>query len=184
MEMGGHSDSSPLCTSYPHPCHVSDPSHTVGGSGSQPFLYSGNPHPRNVLSQRPSLHPSFVLFSQDRPRAGASSGIVGPTVCSLWLLILWNPLGPSDTASAILPWLRLAPLHPAKQRRVTLAFPWVCSALQSPGSHPHGAHVFRPKVAMPRAGAPFCSPPRAEPRSVPLNSLTDSGPKLKAAAQV
>lgn len=36
-----------------------------------------------------------------------------------------------------------------------------------PTSHPNGAHVVRPKVAMPRASAPFCSPPRAEPRLCP-----------------
>lgn len=57
-----------------------------------------------------------------------------------------EPVEPSRdraTATAILLWLRLAPLHPAKQRRVTLASPWACkrppTSLLPPSRRPHGS---------------------------------------------
>lgn len=70
-----------------------------GVLGHSPLFRQPNPpppRPHNILSQRPR-QPSFFIFSTEACIAhepGASSGIAGQTVCSLWLQILWNPLGP------------------------------------------------------------------------------------------
>lgn len=142
----------------------------------------GEESPVQPRGSPPDLREPWVSRdASPRPRA-----LTWPAVCSLLLLLLGSLLGPEVTATAILPWFRLAPLHPAKQRRVTPASPWFCSALPPPSlSAPTLAAPtwLVPRWPRPRASAPFCSP-WAEPGSALLNSLTDSGQKLRTAAWV
>lgn len=164
--------SSPRLPRLPRPRapHLSPKPHSRG-SGSQRFI-QGAPH--DVLSQDHHASPtsgsapagSCVVACERAPaqelsgREGDGSGRASSTPgappgpahspgsrAPSLAPAPWSPLGPGVAATAILPCFRLGPLHPAKQRHVTLASPWACSALPPPRSHPRSALVVRPKVA-------------------------------------
>lgn len=162
VETGGRQDSSLHARVIPTPA-TSRTQATQSGFWVT-ALYSDNPPTFCPSNRQPLLH-SLVL----QPGVAVSSGIARPTVCSLRLLLLGSPLGPEVTATAAIPWLRLALLHPAKQKRVTWAFLWFCSALPPPSHSAPTLALAAPTWLVPRwprprrQPAPFCSPPRAEP---------------------